>query len=195
MNVQAAEMTIPWKQAHDSFYAYRELVKETPAKATKDDVALYRALKAIVAGKKVLDINLAIRNGGLDEQGLPKLAVGVASWSSVHCWAHDGKYVFSRRERPWQWESKERQYRGEVRVRFPENARHDIRGKAQTPMIPAQFRPKGSLAGYSILWEAEWQRVPPGDPLLLRHLDGPFYVVLAAWDLSPLEQAVLRQKL
>lgn len=29
----------------------------------------------------------------------------------------------------------------------------------------------------------------------LWRIDGPFYVVLAAWDLTPLEQAVLRARL
>jgi hypothetical protein len=66
------------------------------------------------------------------------------------------------------------------------------------PSVPPQFRPTGALSDYHILFEAEWQRVPPVDPMLLKqigHAESPLFVVLAAWDLSPLEQAVLRAKL
>jgi hypothetical protein len=45
-----------------------------------------------------------------------------------------------------------------------------------------------------ILWEAEWQHVP-SDPLLLRHITGPLYAVLASWDLTELERAVLSRRL
>ena len=44
-----------------------------------------------------------------------------------------------------------------------------------------------------LLWEPRWERRPrpPGDPALLKHLAGPLYAVLATWDLTPVEQAVL----
>ena len=45
-----------------------------------------------------------------------------------------------------------------------------------------------------ILWEAEWETVPR-DPLLLRHLAGGLYAVMASWDLTPLERAVLKGRL
>lgn len=41
----------------------------------------------------------------------------------------------------------------------------------------------------------EWAPVPPTDPFLLRHLGGTLYVVLAQWDLTPLEKAVLAGRL
>lgn len=43
--------------------------------------------------------------------------------------------------------------------------------------------------------EAQWRPVPPVDPFLLKHLGGTLYVVLAQWDLTPLEQAVLAGRL
>jgi hypothetical protein len=44
-----------------------------------------------------------------------------------------------------------------------------------------------------VLWEADWKvhPVPPGDPALLKHIGGDLYAVVAVWDLTPLEQAVL----
>jgi hypothetical protein len=62
-------------------------------------------------------------------------------------------------------------------------------------MIPLQHRPDGKLSDHHVLFEAEWRRLPAADPMLLKRIDGPLFVVLAAWDLTPLEQAVLRNTL
>ena len=60
------------------------------------------------------------------------------------------------------------------------------------PIIPAPIRPKAmDLSRYFVLFEAEWQAIPPKDPLLLSRLSGSLYVILAAWDLTELERAVL----
>lgn len=189
MNIQEATMNIPWGEAQTQFQAYRRLVKDTPKRATKDDVSLYRALWQITRGQKVIDINKAITSGGLNGQGLPHLAIGRADREEVYCRVVDGKYLFTPRRSRWG-----RIRAGEISVRFPSfvDAAH---GRAQTPLIPAKHRPDGSLEGYFILWEAEWQRMPPTDPILLRPISGPFFVALAQWDLTPLEQAVLRQRL
>jgi hypothetical protein len=52
------------------------------------------------------------------------------------------------------------------------------------------LRPK-DFSKYYILWEANWED-PPGDPVLLKHIEDEFYAILAAWDLTQLEQEVLR---
>lgn len=65
---------------------------------------------------------------------------------------------------------------------------------ALTPNIPPPMRPSISLRNFHIIWEAEWKVAPgppPGDPALLRHVGGDLYAVLAVWDLTELEQAVL----
>lgn len=66
--------------------------------------------------------------------------------------------------------------------------------RAMAPNIPPGLRPAHHLRNYHLLWEAEWQldrSVPPGDPALLKQLGGDLYAVLAVWDLTPIEQAVL----
>ncbi|MFI4852645.1 MAG: hypothetical protein ACIAZJ_26335 [Gimesia chilikensis] len=60
-----------------------------------------------------------------------------------------------------------------------------------SPVSPPALLPVGNLANYQILWEAEWETVPV-DPMLLKHLGKSLYVVLAQWDLTPLEQGILR---
>ncbi len=65
-----------------------------------------------------------------------------------------------------------------------------------TPIIPPALRPKHHLANYRTLWEVEqWTRVPPWDPMLLKPLGGMLYAVLATWDLTEMERAVLRGRI
>lgn len=66
--------------------------------------------------------------------------------------------------------------------------------RAMVPNVPPALRPKFSLSGYLTLFEVEeWKTAPrpPGDPALLKHIGGDLYAILAVWDLTPLEQAVL----
>jgi hypothetical protein len=63
--------------------------------------------------------------------------------------------------------------------------------EAIVPTIPPMFRPPHKLSGYHLLWEAEWDLAAPVDPALLKHLGGDLYAVLAVWDLTELERAVL----
>jgi hypothetical protein len=62
------------------------------------------------------------------------------------------------------------------------------------PIIPAPIRPTRRLDQYHILWEADWQAAPT-DPILLQKLTGNLFVILAAWDLTELERAVLSVRL
>src|SRR4051812_21158036 len=82
MNIESATMKVPYFEAHTAFKAYRTAVKEH--KATRDDVILYRALRRLLRGQHVIDINLAIGAGGRHyPSGLPKLAIARADWTSV----------------------------------------------------------------------------------------------------------------
>jgi hypothetical protein len=69
------------------------------------------------------------------------------------------------------------------------------RPRAIVPIIPPKLRPKRSKIGnFHTLFEAEWAvYTPPApvDPALLRHLGGDLYAVVATWDLTEVERAVL----
>jgi hypothetical protein len=70
------------------------------------------------------------------------------------------------------------------------------RREAIVPLIPIEHRPKRGLANYHVLWEAEWRKVPPVDPVLLRRIGAAdLWVVCAAWDLTPVEQAALAARM
>ena len=86
----------------------------------------------------------------------------------------------------------------------PEKLRWDefipVRGtiEAPVPTIPASLRPDAELKNYYILFEVEsWSEFLDDsgntgrDPLLLKRLSNNLFVVLAAWDMTDLEKAVL----
>jgi hypothetical protein len=63
------------------------------------------------------------------------------------------------------------------------------------PLVPIHLRPRRALGAYHILWEAEWKRVPPVDPMLLRRIGGDIWLVVAAWDLTEVERAAMQTRL
>jgi hypothetical protein len=194
MDIEAATMKVDYLAARTAYEAYRAAVKEK--RATKDDETLFRAYRAMMRGRAVVDVGLAIANAGYElyeNRALPKLAIGRADWDFVHCSRPRTHFRFSSRQGNWG-----RRPKGEVDVLMPAAPNINGDGKAQLPLIPPQHRPGGDLSRYHILFEATWQRTPPDpDPLLLERIgtDGLLFVVLAAWDLTPLEQAVLRARL
>jgi hypothetical protein len=67
---------------------------------------------------------------------------------------------------------------------------------ALVPPVPPALRPRAShLRNFHVLWEVDqWQIAPgppPGDPALLKHMGGDLYAVVAVWDLTEVERAVL----
>lgn len=94
---------------------------------------------------------------------------------------------------------------------IPESRWNRKRGYALVPMIPPEVR-RGLRNGNGsrcrkhaasndrkrfILWEVdEWSDTrlrsqPDRDPLLLEHLHGEMYIVLAQWDLTEIERMVM----
>lgn len=182
-------ITMEPERAKEEFEAYRAAVKE---RHNAEDEAIMRGYKELAAGRQVLNLHDVMRSVGVDEKNQPKLAI---------C-RSDAKWCFYDRynEQPtfcvndW-W------YRTMARTKYVQLPRQmfpALIGKtwgqklqAMVPPIPPGLRPKFNLANYHTLWEAEWQRVPPVDPMLLKHLGGALYAVLAAWDLTELERSVL----
>ncbi len=62
------------------------------------------------------------------------------------------------------------------------------------PIIPVHLRPKRGLVNYHILWEAEWTKTYPADPYLLRRFGGDAWLVVAGWELTDVERAVMSQR-
>lgn len=207
--MDVATITMPADEARAKLEEYRQGLDATQTRnarePTDEDRGVILGLQAIAKGKSLINLHAVFRACPADPQGRPRLAVGRSHWR--RCVARidrDGSALFDQ-----DWPG---QYFGASRVAWhrrvslpretlPEALRPNgapfhgnRRMKAVVPLIPPNLRPARGLNRYLTLWEAEWESVP-ADPLLLRHLHGSLYVVLAAWDLTSLERAVLSGRL
>lgn len=176
-------------EAEKAYHAYLK----NKAYQRPEDEEIKRTYRHIAAGRTVIQALESIKRAGLTEKGMPKLAIGRATGEWILCHMNPrGGCAFS----PKRW------YRdnakdtvimadGSFPVRASIPSRWDS-GRAMIPIVPPQHRPKRALENYHILWEAEWERVPPKDPYLLQRLGkGDLWLVLAVWDLTPVEQAAM----
>lgn len=160
---------------------------------TAEDAAILNGLRALAAGKVLIDLPATIRDGGLDEAGHPRLAVAWADWEFCYLDTSNGGAAFVQTPRAF-WDERRR------RLTVPDwpGVRGSWDHRALVPIIPPRHRPARSLLRrFAILWEVEeWAKAPrpPGDPALLRPVAGDLWAVEAVWDLTPLERAVLARR-
>src|SRR4051812_13370873 len=132
------------------------------------DAEIAAIYKRIAHGKTVIRALESIRNAGLNDQGLPKLAIARADMPSV--WFRtDGARVSFQEER---WNRSNSSKSKNIRVDWPGVKDTQNYHEAIVPIIPVHLRPKRGLANYHILWEAEWTKRYPVDPYLLRRFGG-----------------------
>lgn len=195
MNIET--ITMSQREARQQFLDYRNNIKD---RHNEEDRAVMDGYRHLARGSALLDLRSAMRAGGQDDKSRPKIAITRADFK--WCWFEyvgaearfvgtnkDGNgvksYVYNTVQMP------------PAVLTPPEGwqRRNDARARALVPMIPPKFRPTAKLSNYHIMFEAEWRPVPPVDPFLLKHLGGTLYVVLAQWNLTSLEQAVLAGRL
>jgi hypothetical protein len=191
--VNVPTVTMNRAEAKEKYEQYKAALEDRAA--TEEDETILLGYKALAAGKQLLNLFDVFRTCPLTPEKLPRFAVGRAHW----------KMCFHRREG---WGSALRAVfagnlsrlssdgRGSGNVFIPQRMmpqgwESEQTRRALVPLIPVSLRPKSKPERYHILWEAEWQPIAPKDPLLLSRLSGSLYVILAAWDLTELERAVL----
>jgi hypothetical protein len=183
-------ITMDREKAQEAFDQYRGSLLR---RHNEEDAAIARGYKALARGTPLLKLSEALKRGGLDQDSLPRLAIcrADAKW----CWLRldaDGEAWFSMDPRFNDYAT--RRY-----VHVPEGTFENVRTatsrwnpvRALVPIVPPPLRPRAALSNYHVLWEAEWQRTAPRDPALLRKLGGDLWAVVAVWDLTELERAVL----
>ena len=209
--MELSTIQMPKEQAKTALEEYRAAVREAAerdisnyeTRASKRRAELEEADKQIVVGyqalakgKQVISLRQTMLAGGEDELHRPRLAIGRADETAmrlrrfangrvdlepVTSWARGDNSV------PWGPSNRKFSFLGLL----PAIAGgRDVTAEAIMPHIPPAIRPI-TLDRYFILWEADWQRKQPVDPALLRPVGGDLYVVVATWDLTPLERAVL----
>lgn len=206
--MELATLNIPVGLAREKFAEYHKAVKE---RHNTEDEAIMRGYREIIRGRQVIDIVATIKAGGYRDDVkhpwdkhrsdliAPRLAVVRAD--ALWCWLgidaagrvmfHGRKDNFNNRPNTNAKRYVVRLPRGTAAEDIPYNQRPDHNVRAMVPPVPPSLRPKDSLGNYHILWEAEWEAVAPIDPVLLKHIGGDLYAVLAMWDLTELERTVL----
>lgn len=172
----------------------------------KEDEALMFSYREMAKGQRVLNVASVMKSLGLDPvKQLPVLAIAQADWPRVH-FRTDRPRVFFASEHWASWDHRYGRYKKGA-LHFPwDTFRAELYDEewrkqhnkprvqnlvALVPAIPAHLRPAGDLSGYHILFEARWTHEAPPDPLLLKHVSGYIYTVVAQWDLTPIEKAIL----
>lgn len=212
--MDVSTITMEPQEAQAKLNAYREaLVRRHSVKVEEEWSAAERAYRELAKGTPLLDPIVAIREAGWREDGRPKLAIGRADlrfvlWSygdtsrwwdgatkSYHgSWAPmTWRFVANHEKRPDSSKRRGDTFRLEgVTGEPPCQPRN---GVAMIPMVPPDVIPARGcdLSRHFILWEVEdWDAAPPVDPILLRPIGGDLYAVVAQWNLTELERAIIK---
>ena len=157
------------------------------------DQEIERIYRAIAKGGVVIRALESIRAAGVNEKGLPKLAICRADATECIVRIHgDGSARFADSTWVNGNTSRSRFFDFEPGS-FPSAAKS---GKAIVPLIPIDVRPARGLQNYHVLFEAIWSPVPPVDPFLLRRIgSGDSWLVVAAWELTEVERAVMADRI
>lgn len=190
--MEVATITMEPEQAREKLAAYKAQLQRL---ADSEYEAAAAGYKALADGKRLLNLTETLVRGGLFPDYRPHLAVARADRREVEFSWDSGRARFDTRH----W----RGCRGEnleLRFPWPNGQTWGHRGYAMVPMVPADVRPNVAMNDCFILWEVEqWAERskfarPDRDPYLLRHIAGDLYAVLAAWDLTDLERAIMSER-
>lgn len=202
-------ITLPKEEAEEHYKEYLEVVKTRKEKYLDDLKKTYYHLSK---ERRVLDIYEVFKNCGVDKNGEPKLAIAPASAKEITFEKFAlGSGTFTPHDR---WSRAEKADVNLPTKTFGEWARGQIKNSynsethegvirerviTNVPIVPAHILPEGSLDNYYVLFEVkEWtepqeKRVArKGDPYLLKRINQNTFAIMAEWDVTDVELAVLR---
>jgi len=166
--------------------------KNISAAIEKEYESAIKGYREMARGRPLVDITEVFLRCPFDVEGYPKLAIGRADKKRVTFSARGDLWCFScDSQHSWNKPSSTN-----IFIEPPSGALEKSSRYAQIPLVPANVRPEHALKNYHILWEVEkWHnnRPPPDrDPYLLKHIFGSLYAVIAEWDLTDLEMAIMK---
>lgn len=199
---------VPQAEARQAAADYLKAVRQ---RHSDEDQAILRGYRELARGRRLIQLSAAIRAGGCDT-----VTVRWRPGFGDRVWREElvtvPRLAVARADATRVW-SQGVNSEGECEIRTKRNLgpnnrvdRMTLRGlesppvsanwrwvQAIVPIVPPPLRPAVHLRNYHVLWEAEWspEPSPPYDPALLKHLGGDLYAVVAIWDLTELERAVL----
>jgi len=193
--MQVELIKIEPEQAKAKLAAYRKGIaarahSDANERVRREYEQIEAGYKAAAKGLALIELSKAMAMGGWDEKGRPRFAVGRADLREVLGSLNGGEVTFSARG--YERRMASFRFRTTTWPARPAVDRGWWSGVAIVPIVPPDIlkRPDCDLSRRVILWEADWKS-PPVDPLLLLPIGGDLYAVEAAWDLTPLERAVI----
>lgn len=170
--------------ATEKWHEYNAAMKKSGNPLYKDLAKVYQQTRN---GKSVIDIVDVFKRGGFHPNGHPKLAIAPANSKVGNCLMWNSTMEFK---------GDSYNKKTEVSIDLIPQDRRWIQLKAPVPMIPPRLLPPKISEDHYILWEVDkWEMVPPVDPWLLERITKTMFVVLAAWDLTPLERACMAARI
>jgi hypothetical protein len=171
--------------------------KEHRAYSKPIDREIERLANLVAKGKQIIAGIGSVQQAGLKE-GLPALAIGRADtpWVMLRpTFERTGGVMLSGIE-----------WNNGVTTRtkvfeFPADSWPRLRNgrtfyRAMAPHIPPDIRPQRGIENYTLIWEATWEPVAPVDPILGRRIGkSDLYLVVAQWDLTPIERMVMNSRI
>ena len=207
MEIETIQM--PVEKAKEEWKRYNELIKKRKEQYLKD---MKKCMYELAKGKELIDIYKVVEKAGVNKECYPKLAISRADWKEVYfCKKDSGRGIYSRLGSEWasrsdgdidlqphtfmEWSRSKEELKTDKRTYNIDISWQIANQKIKTkvPIIPSQLMPDGDLKNYYILWEVEkWEDLPETkDPLLLKRITENLFVILGAWDLTPLEQSII----
>lgn len=195
-----SEIIVTEDEAKAKLAEYSEIIRD---QRNAEDEAILAAYRAAARGLQVISLPEVISAGGMHDNDLPRLAIARASETMCNVTRSGPDLIYDTPD-PARWDVPRNRGalvgKRTVRVRvgpIPWHRGSMWHGSAPVPLIPPRHRPRRyRLSRCHILWEVEtWSPVPARDPALLRHIRGDLWAVLAAWDLTEIERAVLAGRL
>lgn len=203
--IPLVEIVVTKEEAERQYNLYKDAPSTSTALIVRDDIEvrdyekadskLAEVFLALSQGAKVINLQDTFKQVGQDAKFRPKLGIAKASWNKTYCHREEngtltfgggmGRYSDLAVPRIF--------FESHTLPNLPTN-RSSFIAWAPTPIIPKGLRPD-NLDAYSVLWEPVWTgEAPPKviDPILLMHLSGSLYKVIAAWDMTQIEAQILR---
>lgn len=199
--MKVEQLAVPKEKARVLYKEYKEALQKHKDQFLQDMKRIYGHMKH---GRSIIDIYEAFKETGLSEERNPKLAISAAD-TDICNFRKESKgsgLYYWKANAPWRAKKTHKVRLPEGTWEFPVDEfgmplNQDI--GTIVPTIPAHFYGviKHNLRNYHILWEVdEWRpHIIPKDPMLLKRVTPNIFVVLATWDLTSLERAVIRGRI
>ncbi len=159
----------------------------------EDEQIMKRSFVALAKGKKLFNLYEVMRRAGTNHLAQPRLAIARADWTVVYfSGTVTGAGRFHPKRSLWQEKHSVDCNSGVFPTEVDKwGVGQSVSIRSQVPIIPRQLSPTHAEKNYHILFEPNWNTIPGRDPILCKRISPNMFIILASWDLTDLELAVL----